>query len=123
MSKQRRRALVVEKDPAILRLIARVLNREQFHVVEAADGATAVRHLQRSDGFELVVLDVDSKAENAAHVIECLKARFPSALRRVIVISGASEIIKHGLPEAVCVIIPKPFDLQAFIAATKQCAD
>ncbi|HWS73325.1 MAG TPA: response regulator, partial [Thermoanaerobaculia bacterium] len=53
----RYRALVVEDDPAIRRLVERLLARKNIDIDTAADGETAVSLLGRND-YSVVILDL-----------------------------------------------------------------
>jgi CheY-like chemotaxis protein len=53
-----RRILVADDDPAILRLVATILEKEDFNVVTARDGREAYKILQADPDFTAAVLDV-----------------------------------------------------------------
>src|SRR5688572_32319846 len=53
-----RRMLVADDDPAILRLIATILEKENFTVVTARDGREAYKTLQADADFTAAILDV-----------------------------------------------------------------
>jgi CheY-like chemotaxis protein len=55
---ENRRMLVADDDPAILRLIATILEKENFTVVTARDGREAYRILQSDPDFTAAILDV-----------------------------------------------------------------
>ena len=52
------RALVVDDDRADRQLLKHQLHRLSFHVVEAADGRTALGRLTEEDYFDLIILDL-----------------------------------------------------------------
>ncbi|HET9478653.1 MAG TPA: response regulator, partial [Pyrinomonadaceae bacterium] len=54
----RGRMLVADDDPAILRLIATILEKENFTVVTARDGREAYKILQADPNFTAAILDV-----------------------------------------------------------------
>src|SRR5688572_32974898 len=54
----RGRMLVADDDPAILRLIATILEKENFTVVTARDGREAYKTLQADPDFTAAILDV-----------------------------------------------------------------
>jgi two-component system OmpR family response regulator len=62
------KVLLVEDDPVILDLTAYVLRRERFVVVEAADGAQALRRL-KADRPDIVVLDLGLPVVDGFEVI------------------------------------------------------
>src|SRR4026208_1783721 len=57
-SKEGRRILVADDDPAILRLVATILEKENFSVVTARDGREAYKILQSDPNFTAAILDV-----------------------------------------------------------------
>ena len=56
--KSSRRILVADDDPAILRLITTILEKEGFTVVAARDGREAFKALQADPNFTAAVFDV-----------------------------------------------------------------
>src|SRR5436190_5995642 len=53
-----RRVLVADDDPAILRLVSTILEKENFSVVMARDGREAYKILQTDPNFTAAILDV-----------------------------------------------------------------
>lgn len=49
---------MADDDPAILRLIKAIVEKEGFHVVMARDGREAYKHLQSDEEFAAAILDV-----------------------------------------------------------------
>ena len=58
LTNDNRRMLVADDDPAILRLIATILEKENFNVVMARDGREAYKILQSDPNFTAAILDV-----------------------------------------------------------------
>ena len=58
LTNDNRRMLVADDDPAILRLIATILEKENFNVVTARDGREAYKILQADPNFTAAILDV-----------------------------------------------------------------
>jgi CheY-like chemotaxis protein len=120
MTSVARRALVVEDDAAIRQLLRTVLGREGFEVEVAADGLEALARL-RSDAFHLIVLDLILPAVSGHAVLDYLRQERPVSLQRVVVITAAPHLIRHGLSDDVCRLLRKPFHLEEFIAAIHDC--
>jgi two-component system, NtrC family, response regulator PilR len=114
-------ALVIEDDLAIRSLITSVLRRASF-VVETACDADAARAQLSLREYELVVLDCRLGDERAMDLLSDLREHMPRTLRRVVIVTADIHVLRHGLPENVCSVIAKPFDLQEFIAAVARCA-
>jgi CheY-like chemotaxis protein len=57
-NEQARRILVADDDPAILKLVATILEKEGISVVTARDGREAYKILQTDPNFTAAILDV-----------------------------------------------------------------
>ena len=57
-SKEKRQILVADDDPAILRLVSAILEKENYGVTTARDGREAYKILQGSANFTAAVFDV-----------------------------------------------------------------
>lgn len=109
------RALVVEDDPAIRRLVEKLLSRLKIEIHVAADGRTAVDKLS-SHHYSVLVLDLMVPELNGFEVIDFLKReniRVPVA-----VVSAVSQqaLTKLDL-DIVKLVISKPFDVDEFTRA------
>ena len=106
------RALVVEDDPAIRRLVEKLLARRGIEIVLAHNGREAIEHL-RAGGFSVVVLDLMVPEVNGFELIEFIKRqekRVPVA-----VVSAVSQQALTDLdPDVVKLVIAKPFDVHEF---------
>jgi DNA-binding response OmpR family regulator len=109
------RALVVEDDPAIRRLVEKLLRRHNVEIDTAGDGRTAIDKL-RTNSYSVLVLDLMVPELNGFDVIEHIKTegnRTPVA-----VVSAVSQqaLTKLDL-DVVKVVISKPFDVDEFTKA------
>jgi DNA-binding response OmpR family regulator len=109
------RALVVEDDPAIRRLIEKLLLRHHVKIDVASDGSKAIEKL-RANTYSVVVLDLMVPEVNGFEVIAFLKqsgSRTPVA-----VVSAVSQQALTNLDlDVVKVVISKPFDVDEFTKA------
>lgn len=55
-------------------------------------------------------------------VIAFLRDRMPESVRRIVVVTAASQLAKFGLPEELCTVLRKPFELADFVRAIRNCA-
>ena len=117
-----RRALVVEDDEGILNLTLTVLRRQGFDVVGARDGREALDLLRADDRYVVIVLDLVLPHVGGTEVIAYLRAHMPATLRRVVVITAAPKSRVEGISEEICVVLRKPFDLEALIRAVESCS-
>ena len=109
------RALVVEDDPAIRRLVEKLLRRHAIDIDTAADGRTAIDKL-RTNRYSVLVLDLMVPEMNGFDVIDHIKTEgYPIP---VAVVSAVSQqaLTKLDL-DVVKVVISKPFDVDEFTKA------
>ncbi|HEY0142213.1 MAG TPA: response regulator [Thermoanaerobaculia bacterium] len=109
------RALIVEDDPAIRKLVEKLLSRKQMDVEVAPDGRTAIQKL-RDEKFSVVVLDLMVPEVNGFEVIEFLKRE--NIQIPVAVVSAVSQQALTQLDlDIVKLVISKPFDVDEFTKA------
>ncbi len=108
------RALVVEDDPAIRRLVEKLLQRRGIIIDTAHDGNQAIAKLASGD-YSIVVLDLMLPEANGYEVISHMKAnrlQIP-----VVVVSAVSQQALAQLDfDVVKEVISKPFDVHEFTA-------
>ncbi|HYC92932.1 MAG TPA: response regulator [Thermoanaerobaculia bacterium] len=112
---RRYRALIVEDDPAIRRLVEKLLTRHHVTVDVAHDGRAAVDKL-RTGSYTVLVLDLMVPELNGFEVIEFLKQE--NLKLPVAVVSAVSQqaLTKLDL-DVVKLVISKPFDVDEFTKA------
>jgi CheY-like chemotaxis protein len=106
------RVLVVEDHPPLRELISTVLNGAGYHVLEAANGAEALR-LAQSEAVDIVLTDVVMPGMNGPALIQQLRAQTPQV--RVVFMSGHD----HGLLKTYAdgaLYLQKPFTPKALKA-------
>jgi two-component system response regulator ResD len=114
-SQRRYRALVVEDDPAIRRLVEKLLARRNVVIDTAADGRTAMEKL-RAGPYSVIVLDLMVPEVNGFEVIEFLKREKMNV--PVAVVSAVSQQALTRLDlDIVKLVISKPFDVDEFTKA------
>lgn len=112
---RRYRALIVEDDPAIRRLVEKLLSRHHITVDVAHDGRAALDKL-RTENYTVLVLDLMVPELNGFEVIEFLKQE--KMKLPVAVVSAVSQqaLTKLDL-DVVKLVISKPFDVDEFTKA------
>src|ERR1043166_2881455 len=105
------RVLVVDDEPAIRALVAKIVERAGFNVDVAADGEEAVRKMEHAD-YSVIVLDLMMPAMSGYEFVEYLQQR-GGKRPSVIVITAAAEAsmtrqLAHGVVHS---IVRKPFDI------------
>ena len=105
------RVLVVDDEPAIRALVAKIVERAGFSVDVAADGQDAVEKVGRND-YAVIVLDLMMPAMSGYEFVEFLQQR-GGKRPSVIVITAAAEasLTRQLDPTVVHSIVRKPFDI------------
>lgn len=122
-SERQRYALVVEDDAPIRRLVSTVLGREGFDVDAVADGAAAIQRLGGSKRYAVIVLDLMLPTLGGEEVIAFLRGHMPESVRRIVLITATVRLASFGLPDELCVVLQKPFELDHFVRAVRACAE
>lgn len=92
----RRRVLVVDDEEGVRGVVARVLEKAGFQVVEAEDGPGALALLQaQAGGFAAAVVDVSMPGLRGDVVVHAMRQAAP--LMRVVLMSGYRE--DEAIPE------------------------
>jgi len=108
---ENRRMLVADDDPAILRLIATILEKENFTVVTARDGREAYKILQSDANFTAAILDVVMPHISGPELVRYMKSE--DRLRRIPVMMMTAEqdpkLSSDSFSAGATVFLPKPF--------------
>ena len=109
------RALLVEDDPAIRKLVEKLLSRKGIQVDAAADGRHAIEKLDNTP-YSVVILDLMVPEVNGFEIIDYLKKKHIDV--PVAVVSAVSQQSLTNLDlDIVKVVIAKPFDVDEFTKA------
>ncbi len=112
--------LVVDDDSAVRDVTRRLLSRNGFEVLEAADGEAGIARLAEAAGrVRCVLLDLTMPGIEANETVRRMRTVDPTV--PVVVMSGHSERMVASQCAGVRVsgILHKPFDLSALLEATK----
>jgi CheY-like chemotaxis protein len=108
---ENRRMLVADDDPAILRLIATILEKENFAVVTARDGREAYKILQADPNFTAAILDVVMPHISGPELVRYMMSE--ERLKRIPVMMMTAEqdpkLSADSFSAGACVFLPKPF--------------
>jgi signal transduction histidine kinase/CheY-like chemotaxis protein len=117
------RVLVVDDDPTFRALARRMLGESARQIVEAADGATALR-LLRDDPPDLLLLDLNIPPPDGRAVLAAVRTEPDLAAVPVVVITAAEVDTADGDMNAAAVVLQKsnlqPGLLAAAAAAAKR---
>jgi CheY-like chemotaxis protein len=111
LTNDNRRMLVADDDPAILRLIATILEKENFNVVTARDGREAYKILQSDPNFTAAILDVVMPHISGPELVRYMKSE--DRLKRIPVMMMTAEqdpkLSSDSFAAGAIVFLPKPF--------------
>jgi len=110
-NKDGRRILVADDDPAILRLVATILEKENFKVVTARDGREAYKFLQADPNFTAAILDVVMPHISGTELVRYMQTE--NRLMRIPVMMMTAEqdpkLSSDSFQAGAIVFLPKPF--------------
>jgi CheY-like chemotaxis protein len=105
------RILVADDDPAILRLVTAILEKEGFKVVVARDGREAYKSLQEDVGFTAAVLDVVMPNITGPELVRYMKTekRFMKIPVMMMTAEQDPKLPTDSFAAGAVVFLPKPF--------------
>ena len=106
-----RRILVADDDPAILRLVTTLVEKEGYTVVAARDGGEALRVLKADANFVAAILDVVMPQVEGTEIVRYMKSE--KRLMRIPVMMMTAEqnpkLTSDSFAAGAVVFLPKPF--------------
>lgn len=106
----RRRLLLVDDDPSVLRALERDLT-QAFIVETATSGREALRLLEVRDDFDVILCDVMMPEGSGLDVVDALSHR-PSVLRRLVLMTGGAPGREKALRDPSVPVLGKPFGVR-----------
>jgi len=104
------RVLVVDDEPAIRALVAKIVERAGHPVDTARDGAEAIEKLDQTD-YAVIVLDLMMPNIDGYGLIQHLKERHGTKPAVIVVSAGDSAALRQLDGALVHSILRKPFDI------------
>lgn len=104
------RVLVVDDEPAIRALVAKIVERAGHPVDSARDGAEAMARLEEQD-FAVVVLDLNMPNVDGFGLIDYLKERRGPRPAIIVISAGDTAVLRRLDGAMVHSILRKPFDI------------
>ena len=105
------RILVADDDPAILRLVSTIIEKEGFSAVSARDGREAYKLLQADSDFTAAVLDVVMPHISGPELVRHMRTE--KRLMRIPVMMMTAEqdpkLSSDSFAAGAVVFVPKPF--------------
>jgi CheY-like chemotaxis protein len=105
------RILVADDDPAILRLVSTILEKEGFTVVTARDGREAYKTLQSDSDFTAAVLDVVMPHITGPELVRHMRTekRFMKIPVMMMTAEQDPKLSSDSFAAGAVVFLPKPF--------------
>ena len=116
--------LVVEDEEAVRRLIEQALRKYGYRVIEATNGAEALRVCENHDPpIRLMVTDVVMPGMSGRELAARVREQLPDL--RVLYMSGYTDdtVIRHGLLDASMFFLQKPFTPSALARKVRETLD
>ena len=120
-----KRALVVDDDDPIRHMLSKVIERNDFSVETARDGAEAIEAIVRANGtpYDVILLDLMMPKVDGYSVLQYMKENMPELLSRTIVASAVPKAdVLSRYPQLPCRVHTKPFDMSRLLDDVRSCA-
>ena len=115
------RVLVADDDHQLQLLLNILLSRAGLEVDFASNGREALRKA-KADSYGAIMLDLVLPDVSGMDVLASLEREKPEALRKIIVITGASRgIIEQIDTSRIHALLRKPFDIHDVLRLTLEC--
>lgn len=118
---ERKRLLVVDDEPPVLKLVTRLLATENYDVASADSGEAAARMVRdpQFGGIDLLVTDLMMPGMNGRQLAALVRERNPAV--RVLYVTGFADTLFKGLQELGDgeSFIEKPFGAEGLLEATR----
>jgi CheY-like chemotaxis protein len=110
-NKEGRRVLVADDDPAILRLVATILEKENYTVVTARDGREAYKIMQADPNFTAAILDVVMPHISGPELVRFMKSEAQLSKIPVMMMTAEQDpkLSSESFSAGAVVFLPKPF--------------
>jgi CheY-like chemotaxis protein len=116
--KRRKRVLLLDDDPSMHRLVARILGNEGFRVDVFLNGSQAITALT-NDTYDVLLLDLMMPVEGGMTVIRHLRTKNPPMLKRSILLTASPDSLIEALSGEVSTVVQKPFEPKQLIDAVR----
>jgi CheY-like chemotaxis protein len=116
------RALVVDDDEPIRRLLSKIMQNAGFDVETAKDGREAIDRIN-ADGYDVILLDLMMPRGDGYQVLEHLREVHPDLVPCTIVATAVPERdLRRQSISGVFKVHSKPFDISRLLSDIQECA-
>jgi CheY-like chemotaxis protein len=109
------RILVIDDEPALCELVARMLRQEGYLVVTACNGLTGWELISSAESFDLVITDSHMPGMSGHELVQRLREHSPTL--PIVHLTGSLRSAV-GLPSDVPTLL-KPFDLPQLVPTVR----
>ncbi|MGH9905850.1 MAG: response regulator [Pyrinomonadaceae bacterium] len=111
LNKESRRILVADDDPAILRLVKTILEKDNYIVLTARDGREAYKILQNDSNFTAAVFDVVMPHLSGPELVRFMKTEKRLTDIPVMMMTAEQDpkLSSDSFAAGAVVFLPKPF--------------
>jgi CheY-like chemotaxis protein len=109
------RVLLLDDDPTITRVIARLLQREGFRIDTVSTGRQAIEKIAHVD-YDVFLLDLMMPTEGGMTVIRHLRENDPPKLKRAILVTASPESLVRTVSKEIAAVVKKPFESAELLA-------
>ena len=111
IKRNERRVLVADDDPAILRLVKTILEKENYKVVTARDGREAYKILQTDPNFMAAILDVVMPHISGPELARFMRTEKTLGSIPVMMMTAEQDpkLSSESFAAGAMVFLPKPF--------------
>jgi CheY-like chemotaxis protein/anti-sigma regulatory factor (Ser/Thr protein kinase) len=118
---QVKRVLVIDDDPAVLRLLSTALERKNFATAGCGNGASALSTLS-AQPYDVIVLDLSLPDVHGLELIRQLRDVSPGARVVIITADTTSEMLLRAIREQAFYYIRKPFEINEVVGIVENAA-
>jgi len=113
------RALLLDDDPSMQRLVTTLLKRNGYRVDVFQAGSDAIAAIAKAP-YDVLLLDLMMPVEGGMTVIKHLRKANPAVLDRTLVLTASPESVIKTVAKNVAGVVKKPFEQKELIGAVKR---
>jgi two-component system, cell cycle sensor histidine kinase and response regulator CckA len=118
---RQRTILLVDDEPALRLVGAKILSRAGYVVLAAASGEEALQLLSTHEGaVDLLLTDVVMPGMGGSDLAAAVRSRYPST--KVLFTSGYTDdtIVRHGIDDNEVAFLPKPYNIEQLTGRVRE---
>ncbi len=119
MAEQAARILVVDDEATARVSLAEILRLEGYQVATAASGEEALSLLDKSDPFDLMVLDIKMPGMSGLEVTELVQERYPGVVIILLTAFGALETAIEAIRQGASDYLLKPASVPEILESVR----